>query len=107
MNGIAPPSPHVTAGLPKNVREARSIASSSHFSGFGAPHPPAGFSASNVTRAPYGGSEWKSFGNVRSEDFGSGASLIDAVLRNFAVEPVGKDASCLRVFEPVEKNAKN
>src|SRR5712692_8208249 len=71
MNGIDPPSPHATAGLPKNVRDARSSAWSSHGSLLGVAQPPAPFSESNFTRAPYGGSDSNSVFNLRSRSVAS------------------------------------
>src|SRR2546428_12515448 len=66
MNGIDPPSPHVAAGLLKNAFDARSTESASHFAVFGASHPPAPFSESNWTRAPYGESDSSNFLSLRS-----------------------------------------
>jgi hypothetical protein len=56
MNGIEPPSPMLTTGLPKCVREAASIACSSQGAKAGAFQPvePA---AEKRTRAPCGGSD--------------------------------------------------
>src|SRR5438105_5988743 len=45
--------------------------------------------------------------NAVAEGPRGGAGLFQSMPRNIAVQPLGKNASALRVFEPVEKNAKN